>query len=161
MNKIFIRSPYNYDRDTASEETGLACQDATLTKQSFAEECDINTIVKRFGITGELPQNVRMPTYMDYEGIFDFHSAMNAIAKAHESFGAMPAEIRARFNNDPGQFVDFCSDANNLEEAKKLGLVEPKGLTTGNPAQQEKTAPAAEKPAAASPPAGGDKNVTQ
>ena len=90
MEKVFVRSEYNYDRDKASDESGLRCDDLSLTKQSFAEECDINTIVRRFGISGELPQNVVMPTYQDFEGVFDFQTAMNAILQANESFMSMP-----------------------------------------------------------------------
>lgn len=119
----FLRTAYNYDRDAVSDETGLRCEDESLAKQSFAEECDINTIVKRFRISGELPTGVVAPVYADYEDIFDFHSAMNAIAKAHEAFDAMPAEVRTRFQNDPAAFVAFCSDGANRDEAEKLGLV--------------------------------------
>lgn len=122
---MFIRSPFNYDRDLASLESGLKCEDGSRTQQSFAEEVDINTIVRRFGLTGELPQDVAAPTYGDFVGVYDFHTAMNAVAKAHEAFDAMPAQVRSRFNNDAGAFVDFCSDEANREEAVKLGLVVP------------------------------------
>lgn len=129
MSKVvvpFLRSAYNYDRDSVSTETGLKCEDESLTKQSFAEECDINTIVRRFGVDGILPQNVRMPTYDDFTMVTDFKSAMDAVAKARESFDAMPAAVRAKFQNDPAAFVDFCSDDKNLDEAVKLGLVREK-----------------------------------
>lgn len=126
MREPFVRSAYNYDRDLASDESGLRCEDVSLAKQSFAEECDINTIVRRFGVTGELPTNVRMPTYGDFSTVVDFQSAMNAIASANESFDAMPAEVRSRFHNDAGEFVDFCSREENRAEAIKLGLVLPK-----------------------------------
>lgn len=125
MKPIFVRSAYNYDTAKASDESALTCPEPTLTQQHFANECDINTIVKRFGLTGQLPENIRMPTYTDYEGIFDFHTAMNAIAKANEAFDAMPADVRTRFNNNPGDFVAFCLDDNNRQEAIKLGLVPP------------------------------------
>lgn len=122
---MFLRAPWNYDTMDASNEAGLDCQDPTLAQQNFRDECDINTIVKRFGITGQLPENVRMPTYGDFLQVNDFHSAMNAVAAAGEAFDAMPADVRARFNNDPGAFVDFCSDEANRAEAIKLGLVMP------------------------------------
>lgn len=121
---MFVRSAYNYDVDAASLEAGLECLDVSLTKQSFSEEADINTIVRRFRLTGELPTDVRMPTYGDFTDVIDFHSAMNVVASARESFDAMPAEVRARFHNNPGEFVDFCSDGENLAEAIKLGLVD-------------------------------------
>lgn len=118
----FVRSPYNYDTDAVSRETALVCDDPSLTKQSFAEECDINTIVRQFGLTGKMPDDIVPPTYADFEGIFDFHSAMNAVAAAGEEFDRLPAKIRARFHNDPGLFVDFCSDPNNLREMVDMGL---------------------------------------
>lgn len=122
----FLRAGNNYDTNEAGDETALHCMDATLTQQSFAEEVDINTIVKRFGITGQLPTNVLMPTYGNFEQVMNYHDAMNAIRAADEAFYSMPAEIRAKFNNNAGMFVDFCSDEANRDEAVKLGLVLPK-----------------------------------
>lgn len=119
----FLRTAYNYDMNKAGDESAVECKDRSLAQQHFAEECDINTIVKRFGLTGELPSDLKAPTYGDFVGISDFHSAMNAIAKANEAFDEMPADIRARFNNDPALFVDFCSDDANRAEAERLGLV--------------------------------------
>lgn len=123
--KPFIRDAYNYDRDLVSDETGLMCLDDSRTKQSFAEECDINTIVRRFNLTGQLPSNVRAPTYGDFEEVFDYHSAMNAILEAERSFMMMPAEVRDRFGNDPQRFLEFVNDDHNRDEAVKLGLVLP------------------------------------
>jgi phage internal scaffolding protein len=125
-NEVFLRTPYNYDRDAASVEAGLKCKDKSLAQQSMAEECDINVIVRRFGIDGQLPQGVRMPTYGDFTGINNAHEAMNAIAMAREAFDQMPAQVRARFANDVAEFVDFCSDEKNRPEAERLGLVPPK-----------------------------------
>lgn len=112
--------------DFETDEFGLKCEDESLAKQSFSEECDINTIVKRFGLTGQLPQGVRMPTYEDFTEVYDFQSAMNAIVQARESFDAMPANVRARFHNDAAEFVEFCNNEENREEAIRLGLVPPK-----------------------------------
>lgn len=121
-----LRTYNNYDTDAVSNETGLACPEPTLAQQQFKEETDINTIMKRFNVTGELPTSVRMPSYQDFEGIFDFQSAMNAVAQAGEAFDEMPADIRTRFHNNPAEFVDFCSKDENRQEAEKMGLVMPK-----------------------------------
>lgn len=127
--KTFLRTEFNYDTNEASIESGIECKDESKTKQSFKEESDINTIVKRFGLTGQLPEGVKAPTYGDFTEVMDFHTAMNAVAAAGEAFDRMPAEIRARFNNDPGAFVDFCSNDENRAEAEKMGLVVPKEVT--------------------------------
>ena len=118
----FVRNPYNYDTAEASDESGLRCEDPSLAVQDQRDEVDINTIVRRFGLTGQLPEDVRVPTYGDFTGVSDYHSAMNAVRMAGESFMAMPAEVRSRFGNDPGNFVAFCSDPANLDEMRKLGL---------------------------------------
>ena len=34
----------------------------------------------------------------------------------------MPAEVRDRFQNDPGRFLEFANDASNYDEALKMGL---------------------------------------
>lgn len=123
---IFIRTAYNYDADEVSGETGLVCPEPTMAQQQFRDEADINTIMERFGRTGELIAPVRMPEYGDFSGINDYHSAMNAILAAQCSFDALSASLRARFDNDPAKFVEFCLDDNNREEAVKLGLVPAK-----------------------------------
>lgn len=123
---IFIRTPYNYDTDEVSNETGLVCLEPTMAQQQFRDEADINTIMERFGRTGELIAPVRMPQYGDFTGVSDYHTAMNAVIEAQTSFDALPAKVRARFDNDPGRFVEFCLDDNNRDEAVKLGLVAPK-----------------------------------
>ncbi|WNK14141.1 MAG: internal scaffolding protein [Microvirus sp.] len=122
MDTVFVRSAFNYDRDAASNETAISDIGKSLTKQSFAEECDINTIVRRFHLTGELPSNVLVPQYADFTEIFDYHSALNVIAQANEAFDLMPADVRSRFQNDPAAFLDFCNDPNNAVEAVKLGI---------------------------------------
>ncbi|WNK14124.1 MAG: internal scaffolding protein [Microvirus sp.] len=133
----FLRTPYNYDTMEASDASGLSCPEDSLAQQHARDESDINTIVKRFGLTGELPTGARMPQYGDFTGATDYHSALNAVILADQAFMQLPADIRSRFNNDAGAFVDFCSDDNNRAEAIRLGLVpqvEATAGTTANPA---------------------------
>lgn len=113
------------DFDGASKETGLLCQDPSLAVQASAEEADINTIVRRFNLTGQVPTDIRAPEYGDFTSVTDYQSALNAVIQADESFMAMPAEVRARFHHDPGAFVDFVANPENRQEALKLGLLMP------------------------------------
>jgi len=120
----FLRSPFNYDRDAASDESGLKCEDVSLTKQSFADECDINTIVRNFGLTGSLPDNYKPPQYGDFEGVADYQSALNAVIAADDAFMLMPPNLRERFHNNPQHLIEFLASENNYEEAVSLGLVQ-------------------------------------
>lgn len=122
---IFLRSAYNYDMNAVSDETGLFCSDPSLTQQQFRDECDINTIVDQFMKTGHLPTPSSMPQYVDYEGVFDFQTAMNAVRQADENFMRMDAKIRARFHNSPQEFLEFFANPENTEEAIRLGLAVP------------------------------------
>jgi len=123
-NAIFLRTPYNYDKDAASNESGLHCEDASLAQQHYKEECDINTILEKFNITGLLPEQPLSPRYGDFTGIGDYHTAMNRVIAVQDEFEALPAQIRARFDNDPAQLIEFLENSDNRPEAEELGLVE-------------------------------------
>lgn len=144
MKKVFVRDPYNYDVDQVSNETGLRCDDPSLTQQQFKEEADINTIVDRFLKSGVLPTAVNMPQYVDYEGVFDFQSAMNVVRKADENFMRLDAKVRARFNNSPQAFLEFFANPENAEEAVRLGLAIPKATSSVAQATDEATPSKAE-----------------
>jgi phage internal scaffolding protein len=126
MKSPFLRTPYNYDRDAASNESGLACEEPSLTQQHFKDETDINNILRQFNITGILPESALSPRYGDFTGIVDYHSALNAVIAAEDGFMALPADLRARFENDPENLINFLNDESNKDEAIKLGLVDQK-----------------------------------
>lgn len=121
-----LRSYRSYDVDAVSYENGLHCEDESKAVQSQRDESDINTIVRNFGLTGKMPTDVRVPSYGDFTGVDDYRSALDAIRAADSSFMRMPANVRARFENDPQQFLDFCMNPDNLEEMRTLGLAVPK-----------------------------------
>lgn len=125
LESVYMRTPYSYDRKAASDETALVCADVSRAQQQFKEECDINTIVRRFGLTGELPKDVAMPESGDFTDVVDYKTAMDMIRKADEAFMQMPSAVRDRFQNDPQRFLEFSSDPNNYDEARKLGLLKP------------------------------------
>ena len=120
----FLRTPYNYDVDKVSDETGLKCEDPTLAQQQFAEESDINYIMDRFGVTGQMPVTPLSPQYGDFTQVMDYHSALNAVLAAQDAFMDLPPNIRARFENDPNKLIEFMNDESNREEAKALGLTQ-------------------------------------
>lgn len=126
----FVRSAENYDRDYVSQKSGLDfSKEESLTQQQFAEEADINTIVKRFGLTGEIPGDFQAPMSGDFEDVVDFHTAMNTVRTAQEEFMRLPAQLRFRFNNDPQRMMDFLEVPGNYEEGVKLGLLKEREVT--------------------------------
>lgn len=104
--------------------------EVSLTKQSEAEACDINNIMKRYEQTGLLPDsNGRQPTFADFSTMETYQEAMNIVSQANSSFHSLPAEIRARFQNDPAQFLGFVEkglvDENAAKELIEMGLAVP------------------------------------
>lgn len=124
-SKVFVRSPYNYDGDAVSDMTGLSCPDKSLAQQQFRDETNINSIVRKFGVTGQVPGAPSPAQYGDFSGVHDYHSAMLQIMAAEAAFDALPATLRQRFDNDPQSFLDFVSNDDNRSEAIELGLVPP------------------------------------
>lgn len=100
----------------------LVCDDPSLAQQQFKDDADINVLLERFKVTGQMPQGVVLPSYGDFSTVVDFRSANDAIRRARDSFMELPAQLRARFQNDPQVFLEFCSDKANLPELRKLGL---------------------------------------
>lgn len=95
------------------------------TKQSMKKETDINFIVDKYQKTGTLEH------LKNYEGTYgefveiDFHQAMNTITKANEMFETLPSNIRAKFENDPGAFLEFATTKENHLAMVELGLAYP------------------------------------
>jgi len=121
--KVFVRNPYNYDMEEVSNETGLKCEDLSKAQQHMKDECDINVIVERFGVTGRIPVTALEPSYGDFTGVMDYHAALNKINATQGEFMTLPAKIRARFEHDPFKLVNFLMDEANRSEAIELGLI--------------------------------------
>lgn len=126
MEKIFFRTEYNYDRNKVSDETATVNNEPSLTRQEFAAEADINTIIERMGLGYDIPTNTTPPMQGDFTNLPDFTAATKMIRHAQEVFNALPAKIRNRFENDPEKYIEFFHDPENELEAIKLGLVKPK-----------------------------------
>lgn len=140
-----VKNPITYDRDKNSDLAKFVFVKPSRTQQSFKSECDINNILRQFNVTGQLPTGSVQPQYGDFSGITDYQSALNAVMAAQDSFLALPAKVRARFDNDPALFVDFASNEANRDEMKALGLfheetaqavvTSPSESVSGEPAQ--------------------------
>ncbi len=101
--------------------------DKILTKQSFKNECDINKIMAKYRRTGVLSPDIlskRQEQFGDVSEIGDFHTSQNKVIAAQDAFDHLPADIRSRFKNDPGELLDFCADPGNREEAIELGIIQ-------------------------------------
>lgn len=103
------------------------------TKQSFAEECDINNIVRRARQDGVLTHiNPNQQRVADNFNALDYTQSMNIIAQATQDFEQLPAIVRDRFNNDPKRYLEFMDRNDEIanKEKIKLGLAKERATPT-------------------------------
>lgn len=146
MSRMMLQCFPGYaDFQREAEECGRVMRAATavdtgtetLVQQHFREEVDINVIVRRFGLTGQLPKFSAAGMYGDFSGISDFDTAVERVERTRGAFMALPAEVRDRFRNDPGELVRFASSASEEEFARATAVtpaaVEPPGAAPAAP----------------------------
>lgn len=97
---------------------------ASITRQEYTKECDINDIMAKYaaGIAPSLA--ARPPAYGDVSEIPDYQLALDTVLKAQDAFASLPSAVRDRFGNDPAALIDWLRDTGNRDEAIKLGLID-------------------------------------
>lgn len=120
----------------------------SLTRQEFAAECDINTIMKNYDqYLSDPMRTVREPRYVDLTDYpQDLMGFMHVVKEGEEAFMRLPAQVRREFDNDAIAFIDFASNPENLDQMREWGLAPP-AKPVGVPAP----APAAAAGAASAP----------
>lgn len=124
MRAVNSRRP-RYSMYVPHAAVDLICEDASHTRQEFADECDINSIMKRFAVTGVLPGSDRKPMYGDFADLPSYMEAQQILLDANDAFMALPAAVRREFDNDPAKFVAFAEDDKNLDKMREWGLAPP------------------------------------
>lgn len=127
---LSIRFGWRHQYDDARDQKERKNTDYTetsesLTEQSHTDEVNLNTMVKRMGLTdGAIPPAVFDPSYYgDFTDVADFRTSLDRVRVAQENFAALPAKLRARFDNNAAKLFAFVSDPENAEEAVRLGLL--------------------------------------
>jgi len=97
----------------------------TMAKQAMKDECDINILMAKYQKTGMLNHIVRYKgQYADVSSQEDFQSALQTLQDANDMFDTLPAKVREKFQNDPGQFLAFVENPDNIDEMAELGLLD-------------------------------------
>lgn len=111
-----------YDALQVSRDTAVDTGRETAVQQSFADEVDINTIMRRFGVTREMPSGREGGVYGDFSGITDFQTAVEAVQRAREGFLALPPHVREEFGNDPGVYLEHVDSLTDEELGPEVGV---------------------------------------
>lgn len=107
---------------------GMVFEKPSRTKQSFAEDCDLNRIMERYALPeafayAQAVKNGSQPIYDDFTTVSDYQEAMNTVLAAQEQFESMPSNVRAYFDNDPVKMLQFVQEPEkNYEKGVELGL---------------------------------------
>lgn len=81
-------------------------------------------LMKKYRGTGVFPQkDPRKAIQGDFSSGIDFAESLRRTQAAEESFLELPAKIRSRFKNNPGELIDFVMNTDNREEAVELGIL--------------------------------------
>lgn len=136
-----------YDTRAVSLESAIDTGVESFVQQQFREDADINTIVRRFGLTQALPADVGAGVYGDFTGISDYESAVEMVAQAREAFMRLPAELRDRFGNDVGRLVAY---ADGIADG---GVLQDDFFPPAEPVVEPVPAPAAPPAPSPAPPA--------
>lgn len=129
---LFLRSEHNYDTAQASNDSGLKCEDVSLTQQQFKDDNNPNLIMEKYARTGDegLFMSASAPKYADFSDAVDYQTSLNRITEANNLFAGLSATIRARFENNPALFLQFVNNPDNKAEAVKLGLIKKDSPST-------------------------------
>ena len=97
-------------------------QGKTMTKQAHKAETDINQIMAKYIKTGILEHANNYSGQYGFATSDDFTASMQIVQDANDMFSELPAAVRKKFQNDPGQFLDFVQDPENEPQFYDMGL---------------------------------------
>lgn len=120
--KPTIRKPY-----TGRERVALDFTDeVSMTEQHHKDSVSVQNILKQYDKTGIINHVSRAKAeYGDFTEVNEYQESLNRIIHANNAFEALPSGIRKKFDNDPGQFFEFATNPDNLDELREMGLANP------------------------------------
>lgn len=141
MTTIF--NAYSTKKRKSFKTTGLS-----KTQQNFKAECDINNILKKYRKTGLLEHvNQYAGKYEDLSNPTDYQTALNIVIDAQASFDSLPSDIRRKFDNNPGKFLEFANNPDNITAMEDLGLIKRPESVPASPAPVSDATPPKVDPA--------------
>lgn len=140
--KIFSR----FDRP---EAVPLTCPESSLTQQVYAQQCDLNFLIKQYHLEDnpyELstlvdPQRSVQFQYLDASQVPDIYSAISNFKQVSQVFALQPYEVQAKYNFSADAFADALLKM-SLDDLKKLNL--PNMHVVDHPKPEDGSIPASD-----------------
>lgn len=151
MPKVKIRSRYEYPA-----HAGITFTKPSRTQQHFADETDINQIIRRAVATQDysvFTPNTRAEFY-DCSTFESYQESVNFLNDIEDDFASLPSHVRKEFGNDVDEYVTFMTDPANHSKAVELGLLQGSGVVQEHVTEQSPVQPAVASQAPTGAPAG-------
>ena len=120
-----FRTPYS--KAVRAPSHGITFTEESRTLQSEYESTTIDWYLKRYSATGVDPfaNRIMDARFGDFSNYESFLTAQTKLAQVRQGFDNLPAEVRAKFNNNINAFMEFVTNPANESELVSLGLVKP------------------------------------
>lgn len=115
------------EKDGSNPSFSLDCSNLpSLTRQEFADDANINTIMAQYEKSGVISHiNTTPPAYLDVSDVPNLANAIQLIRDSETAFMTLPAKTRLEFDNDPVKFIDWAQNPDNIDKLREYGLAEP------------------------------------
>lgn len=124
MTRNIVKKEKYLQRSNGSFIIDKTFTERSKTDETLLDEVNVNSIMAKFKKTGQLTHlSQRIMKYADMSNITTLGDALDIITKSREDFLQLPSEIRAKFGNDPIQFVEYVNNPENFEELTEMGLL--------------------------------------
>lgn len=95
-----------------------------MTKQSFKDETDINTIIAQYDRTGLLVHlNKAEAQFVDVSEVGDYQDALDVVKASQDAFMQLSAATRKIFGNSAAAFLDAAHDPDKRDLLEAAGLL--------------------------------------
>jgi len=80
-------------------------------------------VLKQYDKTGLITHvNRAKAQYGDFTQVNEYQESLNIVIRAQNAFDELPSDVRKKFHNDPGEFLEFATNPDNQQEMVTLGL---------------------------------------
>lgn len=143
-----------YSRYKLPVVPGLKCEENSLTEQVYKDQCDLNFLIKKYGLDDDpfaltmyLDPTSRRMQFVDTTQVPDLYAALTAQRNLRAMFDELDYQQKKRFDFSVEAFQDFCMTA-SVDEIQKLGLKNLVFSDLPDPKADPDSVPAADVPTA-------------
>lgn len=120
----FWKTPYNFDFDQEVKETSTIPDPESKTDQTFTDDSDINTIVKKIGLGLAVVEPLN-PAQFGVQNKMTYVEMQAHLAEHRAHFYNLPPDVREEFQNDPARWSDQVVEhlkSEDFEALERIGI---------------------------------------